>query len=626
MLAKARSDVIARRAALTAPTGFLPRLLLCSGLPRASLLTMIDRLGKMGDGSSEKDAVFNKLLVPSAASEWDIGRLGQRREVARKLLGRLSAYLRLNDVSVDKDKSTISTTFLEWLSQECSSNEKSKKPRHKQKTKSTAVDMAKLSEFSSILKTIDVPNEVKAEDYRRIAFDDELDIFLPVKVPDNTEKLKMRDKIKHSIEQTQPDVLEPLLTQVLDKDAQLRPKDKDLHLLDIAVFVMKTFLNLETIQHSITRIILAYVPRLSQISGNPELWQQLFSSQQDERNEVLDLLLCRCTASWHPHHIASCYEWLISIGKTMSPKYCVARITRYLVVASGQQSVHIEGFSTKITLDCIKSWGMSEEFASSTLAFAFEGMKQATSVGSWPGLLSRNGMPDWFILLLLLAKCGRVQMKFVGEALLQRIAQPSNDLSLPLLRAVFLRLYVSNPQGMNLGTALIRNVLMEAGQEYAVSWLVWRSPLDDQIEDMLDTVMSGAGQRLIRPLADLSKKHPLLMLRKCHLLTQFLETDGTVPDFGTKDNRGVVQGQSLTGPLNAIRHGKMVRVNVRHWGFRYTEYIWVALLDIICAGECHKFVSRLAVTLKLLSSRTLFAHYFLRFVFQFPFRFSLAVA
>ena len=165
MLAKARSDLIARRAALTAPTGFLPRLLLCSGLPRASLVTMIDRLGKMGEASDDRESMFSQLLIPSATSQWDIGRLGHRREVARKLLGRLSAYLRMNNISSRKEDATISTSFLEWLSRECSTKEKPRKSK-KQKTKVGAPEMSSLAkdvfllDFTSLQASLQLSKEV----------------------------------------------------------------------------------------------------------------------------------------------------------------------------------------------------------------------------------------------------------------------------------------------------------------------------------------------------------------------------------------------------------------------------------------------------------------------------------
>ena len=610
MLAKARSDTIARRAALTAPTGFLPRLLLCSGLPRASLLTMIDRLGKMGEASEERASVFNHLLIPSATSQWDIGRLGHRREVARKLLGRLSAYLRMNSVSVSKEEATISTSFLEWLSQECSAKEKPRKVKTKPKSKMATLEMSMLAEASSLLQTLEGVNQVNESDFREVNADDatEMDNFRscmePHEVGDGSHisESSLQESVRKAIEETQPQLLEALLRQCLEDDSAVAPgqASEKVDCENLATVILHKFLDLQHQQDSITRLVLAHVPQLSRLSGSPKLWQLVFANKEGEANEILDALVCRCTASWCQHHLASCYEWLLSIGKNMEASaYSVARITRYLVLTSGQQSVHIDKFSSKVTVKCIESWGKSEEFAVASAAVAFEGMKEATSSGFTPGLLSRNFLPDWLVVILVLAKCGRVQMKYICESVIQRIAQPTEELSLPLLRAVFLRLYVSNPQGMNLGSAKIRAVLMEAAEEYSNSWLDWRSPLDDQLNDMLETVTSGSGQRLIRPLADLSKKHPLLVLRKSHALVQFLEQDAAVGLPGENEMRGAVRGHSLTGPLNAVHSGKLAKVDIRHWGFKYTEYIWIALLDILCAGKLLSCSRSIAVCIPL---------------------------
>lgn len=596
MLAKARSDTIARRAALTAPTGFLPRLLLCSGLPRASLLTMIDRLGEMGDASEDRDNMFNQLLIPSATSQWDIGRLGHRREVARKLLGRLSAYLRMNHISLSKEEAPISASFLEWLSRECSAKEIPRKLKSKQKTKAIA-EMATLDEASSLLQTLGDGIQHEKSDFRQENANDgiEMDRFRTFVKPqgprdstDTTESV-FHESVRKTIEETQPELLELLLCQFLENHSALAPLQSNgtaNRNEDLSTVVLQKFLDLQHQQDSITRLVVAYVPQLSKRSGSPELWELIFANKEGEANEILDALVCRCTACWCEHHLVSCYTWLLSIGKSIAfSTYSITRATRYLVLTSGQHSVHINNFSSKCTVKCIDSWGMSEEFAVSSAAVAFEAMKEATSHGLPPGLLSRNNLPDWLIVILTLAKCGRVQMKYICESVIQRIAQPADELSLPLLRAVFLRLYVSNPQGMNLGSSKIRAVLMEAAEEYAHSWLEWRSPLDDQLNDMLETVTSGSGQRLIRPLADLSKKHPLLVLRRSHALVQFLEQDAAVGFTGLKETHGVVRGRSLAGPLNLVQSGKLVKLDISHWGYKYTEYIWVALLDILCSGK-----------------------------------------
>lgn len=597
MLAKGRSNTIARRAALTAPTGFLPRLLLCSGLPRASLLTMIDRLGKLGDASEEQDSVFSRLLIPSAASEWDIGRLGGRRDVARKLLGRLSAYVRMNDVSFSNEDMKISTSFLAWLSKECSASEKPKKQKSKSKSKAAAKGLATLAEASTVLDTLGDAGGLAVTDFFGDGADEncEMDDFRPfveiqsgLGVSDEHDDEKLRSQVKVAIEENQPDRLMMLLEKALEGSTRgvLEGSGESSKLTSLAALALETFLKLEHKQGSITRIVIAFLPSLSRFSGSPELWKIVFSKHDGDVDDLLNSLLCKFMESWCAGHVAACYEWLLSAGKaTDASKFCAPRVIRFLVLCSGQQSVNMDGFSAKITVKCVENWGKSEDFVGASVAFAFDAMKEATASGFHPSLVSRNDLPDWLVLVLALAKCGRVQMKYICETILKRTSKPSDELSLPLLRAVFLRLYVANPHGMSLATAMIRSLLMEAAQEYSVSWKDWRSPLDDQFQDMLDAVTSGTGQRLVRPLCDMSKKHPLLILRKSDIMTDFLDRDAAVGSHsrGTKELRGVIHGQSLAGPLNAVVSGKLTKVHVKHWGYSYTEFIWMALLDILCS-------------------------------------------
>ena len=128
MLCKARNDLIGKRAALSAPEEFLGRLLLSSGLPRISLLAMIDRISKLGGTLSDLDSAYRSLLLPSASSEWDIGRVGTSHDIARRLLGRLSAYLRSGTLDEKSSRS-----FVQWLLKECHSGASSQSASPKQR-------------------------------------------------------------------------------------------------------------------------------------------------------------------------------------------------------------------------------------------------------------------------------------------------------------------------------------------------------------------------------------------------------------------------------------------------------------------------------------------------------------
>jgi hypothetical protein len=69
-------------------------------------------------------------------------------------------------------------------------------------------------------------------------------------------------------------------------------------------------------------------------------------------------------------------------------------------------------------------------------------------------------------------------------------------------------------------------------------------------------------------------------------MEQALEADAIACNQPSdSDKRGVLYGQSLTGPLPAKVDGRLAKVIVKHWGFNFTENLWVVLLDIVSTGS-----------------------------------------
>ena len=89
---------------------------------------MIDRISKLGGTLSDLDSAYRSLLLPSASSEWDIGRVGTSHDIARRLLGRLSAYLRSGTLDEKSSRS-----FVQWLLKECHSGASSQSASPKQR-------------------------------------------------------------------------------------------------------------------------------------------------------------------------------------------------------------------------------------------------------------------------------------------------------------------------------------------------------------------------------------------------------------------------------------------------------------------------------------------------------------
>ena len=177
MLAKCRCESIATLTALSAPDAYLPRLLLCCGITPTAMLSMINRLESIGGESPDASKYFSQLLTPSVISSWGTGyQAGGRRVVARKLLGRIAAYLDLN--GPDTDAAEIrSSPFLIWLTEYCNEAKDKKAPRSKPTSKATT----RLPEFLTQIPA-------KGSLAKLLLDDEEMELdalpFEPDKVPD----------------------------------------------------------------------------------------------------------------------------------------------------------------------------------------------------------------------------------------------------------------------------------------------------------------------------------------------------------------------------------------------------------------------------------------------------------
>jgi hypothetical protein len=147
-----------------------------------------------------------------------------------------------------------------------------------------------------------------------------------------------------------------------------------------------------------------------------------------------------------------------------------------------------------------------------------------------------------------------------------------------------LRLYACFPFSMNLGVAELRSNLTKAVELGADDWLSWRSPFDDTLQDMLRCAFGvSVGEHSSQNLLDTAKKHPLLLLRKLDRITIALYNDAAASNGTEIAKEGVVTGQCLGGPIEAKVNGNTMMVQVKHWGYNYTETSWLLVLDIISA-------------------------------------------
>jgi integrator complex subunit 1 len=592
MLAKARSDSMARRAALSAPANVLPRLLLSSGLPRASLLTMIDRLGRLGDSVEDKDEAFLALLVPSASSDWDIGRVGSRHEISRKLLGRISAYMRLNNVTFGEKDSEVSATFLAWLSRECRAHKdrKPKKTKQKKPGASVADSLSSLAAASSVLSTLEQGAVSPVSDFTMGRWGGSMD---ELKRYEESSRITPADDmgsdsakafITSCLSDNQFVALDEWLGSFFANhgiDVSKSESAKDHDFVDLSAELLRGYKSLEHPLDGTTRIIFKWVPRISQCKGNPDLWQIMFCRSLEKAQSSFSCqLLTKCLASWTEQHVNSCRDWILGMADNNEDDYDCDLFATFIVSTSRQLSSQVDRFSETSPLSIESDWANSRPFVISCTKIAMRCLKQCPA-DSKETVSRRNGLPPGLTLILLVARRGKKQLQCVTEGILQELsASEGEDEDIhKIFGGIFLRLYLSFPQWMDLGSPVVRTALMQASEAFSSHWTDWRSDFDDKLDDMFDAVISGE-LRLTKPLTEMARKHPLLLLRKLQAWSRSLESDATC---NGRESNGVISGQHLSGPRTAKLCGKIVRVTIRHWGYSFTEPVWIALLDIISA-------------------------------------------
>lgn len=583
MLAKSLSDNIARRAALSAPAKFLPRLLLCSGLPKSSLLTMIDRVGKLGEQSDSIDKVYRELLMPSATMDWGFGQIGTRREIARKLIGRLSAYISKSGDSFETLSKDVSFTFIGWLSEECRPPEKQRKGRPLKKSlKARDVDgiASKLSDAESLLANftdfVDIADQTldcSDSDVSLSKFKTPSPIDSPPPVPESDAGYELF--IRDCCSRCDSDSLELWIEADLFSERVLAPtkrrKTEDVmnetSKCAVALALLECSLSTPSLNPEWIRAVERWVPLLSASEANPAFWKILFSQHESELNTGCMVAACACT--WCPFTAIACRDWILSHGEWKSLD--LQSLTTFLVHTSGQGATHAPSFQREGMP--VSTCFQSKESVDGVVSLAFE---CATSCGD--DIARRNSLPGWLQLLLLVAQGGKVQANQMIHYLLRKVEDSEQEGIRMVIAKAILRVYCYFPSRVSLVNPRLRMLLVDASK--SVDWRTWRTPIDETLNDMLAGLKLSPTQRLVHGLVDVSKSYPLMLLRKLDAMADILEDDA-VNRVASGVSRVRFQADDIDGPATAICNDKEVKVVIRHWGYSYTDPLWVSFIEIL---------------------------------------------
>jgi len=351
-----------------------------------------------------------------------------------------------------------------------------------------------------------------------------------------------------------------------------------------------------SLQHQ--NFMFKWIPALSEIYSNESLWEIIFGSMtlaeathfSPDRDmcRMLDALVIRCAAVWSDSHVLACQRWILSqdLKKWSGSYLSCQRAVRFLVVTGQHLSFQYQLKSSGIRLGKPFVCADSQENARASVSLAM----LCGSKGFSPNNLSnssilewcegRNKLPNWLSLIMYVAQAGKSCCQLATNCILDRMSMKSAPIE--LVQVVILRLYCSFPLSIPLGNQRLRVTLLEGARCHATPWMCWRCPLDNQLKDMMSSLSKNPQRGILVALGDRSKQHPLLTARHFSHMAVLLQQDGTARkrSLALDKQRGRTHA-SMPGFVVAETINGKVKLRARHWGYSFTELLWMSILDIL---------------------------------------------
>ena len=565
---------MAKQAALSTPDIFLPRLLLCCGLPKLSFFFMLERLDQLGESSSDSGKTFEELISTSAVSEWGLPGIGKRSVIKRKLHGRILAYRRIHGEQPQELSSKETSAFISWLA-----------PQHNTsiKKRDTSTDIAGDAEaLASDPLSLNNFEDLMEED-SELGMSSLLWLQNESKndgQPVLNESIS-RDFIHSCVSNDQYDMLEQSIDSIVTKSMN----DNDIEgSVAAANTLLESFNSLQG-NNNILRIFFKWVPILLQSSGNERLWRLIFIEDigQTTNQCYLMSLVFECALKWSDEHVGACQSWISQQVETKPWKtiHSLQLVLRFLVVSMEQRSIHCFQYEDDARVST--TYTQSDEFVTSIAKLVLDFILMNGSIAQngvkCNTIAARNNLPDWLTLIMLV---GRSNLSLTVKLILEKIDDTNTTSS---LSSIILRLYVMSPRKMNLRDSKLRNVLLQASSDHLPSWLSWRCPLDNQLSAMLINLTKSPHQRLVQSVTDQAKQHPLIFARHLNTINQNLLQDGSGRDSENQSlmKRGRIFGVHPAGNALAQIGDHAVKVTIVLWGYSFNESIWTCIIDVLMA-------------------------------------------
>ena len=565
----------------------MTRLLLCCGLPQSSFTTILDRLHDLGSSAPDADLYFKGLISCT--------RKGQRRsDLIRTLLGKITAYMDRNTlaqrgVKSNRNDTSISTScFITWLEGE-SFALKSKSPAEKSSNGSEVKAVpSTIIKLLNVRTASNISSEPLVMDPQAVWQLPKLHGFNRTVNSHATHKIGefYLENVKHCVLNQDYNGLNEILKEAYSNyHSQSHQTESDLSIRsfeNIAVYLLTKLRILERDNEGeLPRLILQWIPKMTSEKSNEVFWRLFFHYDPHTQDHVSyhhefdfeNLLLTRCLALWPFSQINACQWWILQQMKQkrfsgLNLNLCM-RILVYFMkkIKSGQ----CQWKRNNDKIDVLESEDQSRFAIELALLGAKEWFHKSDSLHE---ILND---PIWLELLILIGGIDQKNLNLTSETILSKL--PSNDTwENKLLPIALLKLYSNYPKSMDLSVQNLRNTLVEASSLSSHVWFQWETPLDSSLISAVTFLSNPFYRQQQQLICELSKKHPLITIKRLMQIASVLENDAEsgVHHFETRSRQCK---ESLVANLE----DKEINVYALHWGMRYTEQLWLSVLDILAS-------------------------------------------
>mmetsp|Transcript_28948 Transcript_28948/g.42032 ORF Transcript_28948/g.42032 Transcript_28948/m.42032 type:complete len:666 (+) Transcript_28948:444-2441(+) len=291
--------------------------------------------------------------------------------IARKLLGRLSAYRCIHRMSPTTDDSmslehAFKSSFVKWLFEEACTDDKQKKSRSKRgnwhsggKPRTLNPNILATLKSSGSVESLVAENSCviqKADKvwhgYENYAKETNLISKTPQLLYESTCVTLSEETIRKYCSEGKYFVIEKQL-----KIIQLKTDEGSIGTEEVSAIAKHLLVAYSSSEEctSLANLILKWVPLLTQLHGDSSLWEIIFLLPPDEFHSEASCmsisLIARCASLWTSLHIGSCQFWILGVmcGRGIQSKLSLLLMLRFLVTTLGQQSVQSISFSDNIT-------------------------------------------------------------------------------------------------------------------------------------------------------------------------------------------------------------------------------------------------------------------------------------